>query len=78
MEQEKEIGRVEADITILQHDNIDFEQRLRSIEMKISEKRTEISRLEAQMREYETRRQVKLYVKFEIYNLGMFLSKAKH
>ena len=62
MEQEKEIGRVEADITILQHDNRDYEQRLSSIEMKISEKRTEISRLENQIREYETKRQVDAYV----------------
>ena len=62
MEQEEQIARVEAEITILQHDNDDFQKRLSSIQMKIDEKRSEISRLEAQIREYETKRQVMLKV----------------
>jgi len=57
MEQEEQIARVEAEITILQHDNDDFQKRLSSIQMKIDEKRSEISRLEAQIREYEIKRQ---------------------
>ena len=59
MEQEKQIARVEAEITILQHDNDDFQKRLSSIKIKIDEKRSEITRLEAQIREYESKRQVK-------------------
>merc|ERR1712227_789955 len=57
MEQEEQIAGVEAEITILQHDNDDFQKRLSSIQMKIDEKRSEISRLEAQIREYEIKRQ---------------------
>jgi len=79
MEQEEQIARVEAEITILQHDNDDFQKRLSSIQMKIDEKRSEISRLEAQIREYESKRQSDDATLTEtmIHNAGVHAKKEK-
>ena len=66
-EQEEELARVEADIDILQHENEDYQERLRSLQMKIEEKRREITILESKIKDFETNRIVS-----RIFHMGEF------
>ena len=59
-EQEEELARVEADIAILTHENEDYQERLRSLQMKIEEKRREITILESKIKEFENTRIVSI------------------
>ena len=59
-EQEEELARVEADIDILNHENKDYQERLRSLQMKIEEKKREIRDLEFQIKEFENTRVVSM------------------
>ena len=63
-EQEEELARVEADIAILTHENEDYQERLRSLQMKIEEKRREITILESKIKEFENTRIVSKHLTF--------------
>ena len=58
VEQEEQLARVEAEIDILTHANQDYQERLRNLQMKIEEKRREITVLESKIKEFERERVV--------------------
>ena len=58
-DQEEELARVEAEIAILTHDNQDYQERLRNMQIRIEEKKREISDLEIKIRDYEYKKKVK-------------------
>merc|ERR1719350_1777980 len=55
-EQEEELARVEAEITILTQDNSDYRDRLSNLEEKLRLKKIEISNLEMEIKKFETSR----------------------
>ena len=57
-EQEEELARVEAEITILTQDNADYKGRLHDIEEKLRMKKIEISNLEIEIKKFEQDRRV--------------------
>ena len=58
-DQEEELARVEAEIAILTHDNQDYQERLRNMQIRIEEKKREISDLEIKIRDYEYKKKVR-------------------
>ena len=50
---------MEAEIAILTHDNQDYQERLRNMQIRIEEKKREISDLEIKIRDYEYKKKVK-------------------
>ena len=57
-EQEEELARVEAEITILTQDNTDYRDRLSHLEEKLRTKKLEISNLEMEIKKFESSRRV--------------------
>ena len=57
-EQEEELARVEAEITILTQDNSDYRDRLSTLEEKLRSKKLEISNLEMEIKKFESSRRV--------------------
>lgn len=57
-EQEEELARVEAEITILTQDNSDYRDRLSNLEEKLRLKKIEISNMEMEIKKFETSRRV--------------------
>ena len=57
-EQEEELARVEAEITILTQDNSDYRDRLSTLEEKLRSKKLEISNLEMEIKKFESQRRV--------------------
>ena len=57
-EQEEELARVEAEITILTQDNSDYRDRLSNLEEKLRSKKLEISNLEMEIKKFESSRRV--------------------
>ena len=57
-EQEEELARVEAEITILTQDKSDYRGRLSNLEEKLRLKKMEISNLEMEIKKFETSRRV--------------------
>ena len=57
-EQEEELARVEAEITILTQDNSDYRDRLSHLEEKLRTKKLEISNLEMEIKKFESSRRV--------------------
>lgn len=55
-EQEEELARVEAEITILTQDNSDYRDRLSNLEEKLRLKKIEISNMEMEIKKFETSR----------------------
>ena len=75
VEQEEQLARVEAEIDILTHANQDYQERLRNLQMKIEEKRREITVLESKIKEFERER----VVSCDIGHLNYFdIDKALH
>ena len=57
-EQEEELARVEAEISILTQDNTDYRDRLGKLEEKLRLKKIEISNLEIEIKNFESSRRV--------------------
>ena len=53
---------MEAEIAILTHDNQDYQERLRNMQIRIEEKKREISDLEIKIRDYEYKKKVRHFI----------------
>ena len=53
---------MEAEIAIMTHDNQDYQERLRNMQIRIEEKKREISDLEIKIRDYEYKKKVRHFI----------------
>ena len=64
MDQEEHLAKVDAEIDILSHENQDYQTRLQGLQVKISQKKQEISDMERQMNSFENEKRVKIFFFF--------------